>query len=116
MRGRWSAVRDSLRPGGTPVRRDAATGPVRGGHRAVAQPRPLLLSVLTLGCVLAASCGGRVPAARAAPGGPPLSAAEPAADAAASGAIRADTGGTIEVTDARSPLAGAPASICRRAH
>ncbi len=68
---------------------------------------PLLLSVLTLGCVLAASCGGRVPAARAAPGGPPLSAAEPAGDAAASGAVRADTGGTIEVTDARSPLASA---------
>jgi hypothetical protein len=67
----------------------------------------VMLSVLTLGCVLAASCGGRVSAARAVPGGPPLPPIEPAAGTSASGAIRADTGGTIEVTDTSSPLAGA---------
>lgn len=66
-----------------------------------------MLSVLTFGYALAASCGGQASAARAVPGAPPLAAVEPAAGTAASGAIRADTGGAIEVTDAQSPLAGA---------
>jgi hypothetical protein len=67
----------------------------------------MMLAAVTLGSALAASCGGRASAARPVPGGPPLSAVEPADDTAASRAIRADLGGAVEVTDASSPLAGA---------
>ena len=87
-----------------------ATGPevvvVRSPAAAI-----FMLSVLALGSLAAASCGGRASeAARSAPGDPPrapLEVAQPAPAHAASATITASLGGTIAVTDNTSPIAGA---------
>ncbi len=63
-----------------------------------------LLSMLILGSLAAASCGGRASAARSAAGDPPASLVEAASSAPA---ISAAAGGSVSVTDAGSPLAGA---------
>ncbi len=66
-----------------------------------------MLTVLALGSLAAASCGGRASAARSVAADPPLAPVEPAAAHAAALSISAATGGTIAVADTASPIAGA---------
>ncbi len=67
----------------------------------------LVLAALSLGALVATSCGGRAFAARSDdPASPPLAPVD-GTGAAASTEIRAGAGGTVEVVDAGSALAGA---------
>ncbi len=102
---------------GCPCASRRATGPEVVAVRSAAVTI-FMLSVLALGSFAAASCGGRVSAARSAPGDPPraeLDVAEPATAHAASTSISARLGGTIEVTHLASPLAGARIDLPPRA-
>jgi hypothetical protein len=67
----------------------------------------LMLTVLALGSVAAASCGGRADAARITAGDPALAPIEPLPAHAASSAISAAGGGAVEVVEATSPVVGA---------
>lgn len=70
-----------------------------------------MLTVLALGSLAAASCGGRASAARSVAADPPLAPVEPAAAHAASLSINAATGGTVAVTDIASTIAGASVDL-----